>query len=217
MCNRYRISREEYDLNGAPGMATPAPRVRASRGDRYPKYEVPVFARIDGVIAGATWVWGFNLPYNDALNNAQSETINTKQSFRTAARQRRCLLPLDGWVEWKAPTDGLKGKIPCLFAHEKGFPLFAAGLWMERKADGRRFCTMLTRAADGQCRPYHHRMPLFLHPHAWLDWLSETGDPPSPGLLEACLTECWTVTELPRDVRTPKAVKTGEAPGELNL
>ncbi|MGC4034308.1 MAG: SOS response-associated peptidase, partial [Tepidisphaeraceae bacterium] len=60
------------------------------------------------------------------LINARAETVTTSPAFRTAARRKRCLVPMDGWYEWRGPKGD---KIPFYLYAADGQPLLMAGLW----------------------------------------------------------------------------------------
>jgi putative SOS response-associated peptidase YedK len=116
------------------------------------------------------------------LINARAESVADKPAFRQAYRQRRCLIPADGYYEWQTTADGTK--VP-YFIHAAA-PLAFAGLWETwrdpyRDAPPLRTCTILTTAADESVRAIHDRMPLVLDPDAWEQWLS--GGPSDPHLL----------------------------------
>jgi putative SOS response-associated peptidase YedK len=97
--------------------------------------------------------------------------VASKPSFRAAFKQRRCLLPADGFFEWQ-PRGGKKQ--PWLFRLRDGEPFGIAGLW-ERKSlsDGATLetCTLLTTEANEVVQPAHNRMPVILPPSAYAAWL----------------------------------------------
>ncbi|KAA3608999.1 MAG: SOS response-associated peptidase [Planctomycetota bacterium] len=106
------------------------------------------------------------------MSNARAETVDRKPAYRQAFRQRRCLIPADGFFEWqKTPS----GKQPWFFTL-KETPLFAfAGLW-ERwtspQGEVIESCTLLTTEANALMAPIHHRMPVILPLETvdlWLD------------------------------------------------
>lgn len=106
------------------------------------------------------------------LINARAETLQEKPSFRTALSKRRCLIPADGYYEWKKEGGG---KQPYLF-HRRGDALFSlAGLWEEwRATDGEiiQTCTIITTEPNELAGTVHNRMPAILKPHdeaLWLD------------------------------------------------
>ena len=112
--------------------------------------------------------------------NARAETVATKPSFRAAFRRRRCLVPADGWYEWKREDDG--SRQPWLVRAADERLLAFAGLWErwsgphgEEIESG----TILTCPPLPAIRDLHDRMPLVLSPSAWPAWLDPAIDDPS--------------------------------------
>ncbi len=120
--------------------------------------------------------WAKDKRIGNRMINARSETVETKPSFRTAFKKRRCLILADGFYEWK----GEKGqKQPMFLTLPKGKPFAFAGLWEIWDNKGKepiplKSCTILTREASESVRPIHHRMPVILEPEAYAPWLSTT-------------------------------------------
>ena len=118
--------------------------------------------------------WAKDLSIGSRLINARSETVATKPSFRTAFKNRRCLIPSNGFYEWK----GSKGqKQPVFLTLPNGNPFAFAGLWEIWNNKGKeqtpyRSCTILTREASESVLPIHHRMPVILKPEAFDIWLN---------------------------------------------
>ncbi|WP_026060088.1 SOS response-associated peptidase [Pseudaminobacter salicylatoxidans] len=102
--------------------------------------------------------------------NARSEEAADKPAFRDAFRQKRCLIPADGFYEWtKNAEDG--GKDPW-FIHLPGDQPFSfAGLWAHNSALDITSCTILTAAAQEPMRQLHDRQPIILAPDAYDSWL----------------------------------------------
>jgi putative SOS response-associated peptidase YedK len=102
--------------------------------------------------------------------NARSETAPEKPSFRSAFRRRRCLIPVDGFYEWKRENGS---KQPYYFRIDGGRPFAFAGLWESWNKDGEiRSCTILTTTANDLVEEIHERMPVILprdRYDAWLD------------------------------------------------
>src|SRR5207237_29999 len=95
-----------------------------------------------------------------------------KPSFRDAFRRRRCLVPADGFYEWKW-GDGKK-KQPFALRLKDGSPFAFAGLWERWPAeDGRpvETCAILTTEANELIQPIHERMPVILRPEDYEVWL----------------------------------------------
>ena len=117
--------------------------------------------------------WAKDLSIGSRLINARSETVATKPSFRNAFKRHRCLIPSNGFYEWK----GTKGqKQPMFLTLPDGGPFAFAGLWEIWDNRGKeqtpyRSCTILTREASESVKPIHHRMPVILKPEAYDIWL----------------------------------------------
>lgn len=112
--------------------------------------------------------------------NARSETADTKPMFREAFKHRRCLIPADGFYEWKAAPGGGRGKQPYLVTSRSG--LFAmAGLWdrwVPHEGGGPlETCVILTTPANPFLSSLHDRMPAILPRRDWDAWLDPATDP----------------------------------------
>ena len=115
-----------------------------------------------------------------SMISARVETVAQKPAYRNALRYRRCLVPADGFYEWRA-VDG--GKQPYVLRPRAGGVMALAGLWEHwQDANGNELesCTILVRAADAQVRPVHDRMPVIVAPESfdlWLDIHSQKTQP----------------------------------------
>jgi putative SOS response-associated peptidase YedK len=104
--------------------------------------------------------------------NARSETVADKPAFRDAFTRRRCLIPVDGFYEWKKIPGG---KQPFFFQGRDALPLALAGLWdtwPDPKGGQLETCTIMTTAANRTMAPVHNRMPVILPAgdrELWLD------------------------------------------------
>lgn len=108
--------------------------------------------------------------------NARAETVAKAPAFRNALVRHRCLIPADGFYEWRRIDDGTKrGKRqPFWFTRADGDVMALAGLretW--KNAEGRllRTCTIVTTASNHDVRDVHDRMPVILEPADWDGWL----------------------------------------------
>ena len=112
--------------------------------------------------------------------NARSESIATNPSFRSAFKSRRCLIPADGFYEWKQ-TDQ-KTKQPYFIGLKNEEPFAFAGLWEHwESGDGSAIdsCTIITTEANDLLRNLHDRMPVILSEEdydRWLDPKSQNRD-----------------------------------------
>jgi len=125
--------------------------------------------------------WGF-LPHwyksptdGPLLVNARAETIAEKPAFRTACRERRCLIPATGFYEWVKDAQG--NRLPWYIHPADNAPLVMAGVWqIWGKGETRTTsCAIVTTGANGPMSDIHHRMPVVLRPEDWGKWLGEEG------------------------------------------
>lgn len=122
------------------------------------------------------------------LINARADTVVGSPAFRHSAKSRRCLIPMDGWYEWRANPDAALGKTtaktPFFMHRTDGAPLFAAGLWSVCKPAEEPLlsCAIITTDAVGELAGIHHRMPLLLNEDDWDAWLNPDA-PVDPDLL----------------------------------
>jgi putative SOS response-associated peptidase YedK len=157
-----------------------------------PRYNIPpttdvlVITAADGKRWAQTMRWGLLPSWTKdpkkapLLNNARAETVADKPSFRSAFKSRRCLIPADGFYEWK--TEG-KLKQPYLFRRVDEKPLAFAGLW--EKWNDIESCTIITTEANAVTEPIHDRMPVILAPNDYSEWLDPTAKEPCK-LLTPC-------------------------------
>jgi len=121
--------------------------------------------------------------------NARVESVAEKPAFREAFRRRRCLIPADGFYEWRAQSRARQPYHISLPEHA----LFAfAGLYEHWRGDDRELdsCTILTTGARGAIRGLHDRMPVMLPPDRYAAWLDADAEPARlRGLLETQLHE----------------------------
>src|ERR1700756_2652096 len=130
--------------------------------------------------------WGL-IPYwcNDPAGgrkpiNAKFETVRDLPTFRDAYRKRRCIVPVDGFFEWKA-IKGQKAKQPYAIAMKDGAPFGIAGIlenWKE-PASGEwiRTFAIVTTDANELVDDIHNRMPVILSRYDYARWLGEELDP----------------------------------------
>ncbi len=186
MCGRFKVAKrkqeieEAFEAESEPGetdLATnhSAPRYNAAPGQdiltirqdaRQPRRHLILLRW--GLVP--SWAKGPSIGYK--MINARSETVAEKPSFREPLRSRRCLIPADGFYEWR--REG-KQKTPFCFAMADDSLFGLAALWDEwRSPQGLLLstCTILTTAPNELMRDIHDRMPVILpreHYDMWLD------------------------------------------------
>ncbi len=118
--------------------------------------------------------WAKDPSIGSRLLNARAETLQEKPSFRTALVRRRCLIPADGFYEWKKLG---KVKQPYRIRRRDEALFGFAGLWDEwTSPDGSplRSCTIVTCAPNELMATIHNRMPAILRPEDEAHWLDRS-------------------------------------------
>lgn len=176
MCGRYSQTTDPAKLAKRFGLTSPGSDV-VCRYNIAPTQDAPVIA-IDGSKRFISMRWGLipswakDAAIGNRMINARAETLTEKPSFRKAFERRRCLVPTDGFYEWRK-TDA-KTKTPMHFVLKSRQPFAFAGLWESWKnPDGQelRSFTIITTAANDLLRPIHDRMPVILRPEDEEKWL----------------------------------------------
>ena len=130
--------------------------------------------------------WAKDHKIGPKLINARAETAAEKPAFRAAFKYRRCLIPADGFYEWKRRVKGTKQ--PYLISASDGKPFAFAGLWEHWKnPDGEvlESCTILTTDSNELVQALHDRMPVILDEKDYDLWLDP--DVKDPKILEPLL------------------------------
>lgn len=108
------------------------------------------------------------------LINTKAETIKEKPNFKSAYQKRRCIIPAEGFYEWKEER-GIKQ--PYFFHRKDGQPILFAGIWelVEKDAEKTYSFSIVTCEPNELVIPYHDRMPLIIDDFD--TWLNPQGDP----------------------------------------
>ncbi|MCR4442282.1 MAG: SOS response-associated peptidase [Peptococcaceae bacterium] len=184
-----------------------------------PAQNIPVVLE-DGARRLAFYRWGLvpswakDPAVGNRLINARAETLLEKPSFRRSFLQRRCLVPADGFFEWK--KEGAN-KTPYRIIMKDGSPFGMAGLWEVWSPPGQEplyTCAIITTGANSLLRGIHERMPVILTPENYDLWLDPAVQ--SPVLLNrllapypAELMDFYAVSPLVNSplYNTPEAIK----------
>lgn len=148
--------------------------------------------------------WAESPSIGSRMINARAESAAEKPAFRKAFRQRRCLVPADGFFEWETI---LKQKQPHYITLRDGGLFAIAGLWewWRRETEVIESCTLLTTDANDVVRPLHDRMPVILPPEAYDRWLDPNVEDPAElmSLLKTYPAEAMTERPVDRIVNSP--------------
>lgn len=183
MCGRFALTSPAENLAEQFNLAQPPLLV--------PRYNIaptqPVAAvRLSPHTAQREWVlfhwglmpsWAKDVKPSASLINARAETVAEKPAFRAAFKRRRCLIPADGFYEWK--KEG-KTKQPMYIHLANGRSFAFAGLWETWSgADGSEIesCTLVTTTPNEFMSTIHDRMPVILDSEDYEWWLNPGPNP----------------------------------------
>jgi putative SOS response-associated peptidase YedK len=202
MCGRYALhSKPEvvalmFGLSEIPAYA---PRYNIAPASRV------LIIRRNGAAAVASHVrwglvprWAKDPSIGAKMNNARAETVAAKPSFRDAYRRRRCLIPADGFYEWK--SEG--GRRQPYYIHPSSGALFAfAGLWEAWNGPDVTLetCAIITTDANERMAAVHERMPVILPAAEHSAWLAGDEIP-----LRACPDAAIAIRRVSRAVNNAR-------------
>jgi putative SOS response-associated peptidase YedK len=177
MCGRYTLSSggEElallFDLAEIPAVPSRF-NVAPTQEAAVVRVESPGEPRRLGMLRwGLVPYWAKEASIGNRMINARSESVAEKPAYRWSFRKQRCLIPTDGFYEWK--KEG-KAKQPYFIHRKDAKPFALAGLWARWKDPERGpldTFTILTTDANELIRPLHDRMPVILDPKDFGLWL----------------------------------------------
>ena len=154
----------------------PLPNIRP-RYNLAPTQDAPIVRMTGGDRELVMLRWGLVPSWSDGpdtryrMINARAETVATKPAFRSAFKLRRCLVPADGFYEWRKAENG---KQPYRIALQDGEPFAFAGLWERWGVPGNEIVesfTIIVTEANELIRVIHDRMPVILDAADYDEWL----------------------------------------------
>lgn len=176
MCGRYTITSAPEAIRALfryPEQPNFPPRYNVA-----PTQPIPIVRLVEGKRQFALVRWGL-LPswVKDPksfklLINARGESVVDKPAFRAAMKRRRCLIPADGFYEWKS-VGGRKQ--PYFVRLKSGAPMAFAGLWETwtgPNGEELETAAIVTTGANRTLKTIHERMPVILAPDAFDLWLN---------------------------------------------
>ncbi len=199
MCGRYASTHDagdlalEFDAESVVGPEAPPPDYNVA--PTKPVYTVrerhsqPV-RQVSVMRWGLIPSWAKDPSIGSRMLNARAETLLTSGAFKKAAAARRCLIPADGWYEWKAREDA-PGKQPYFMTPADGSVMAFAGVyefWRPRGDEDAEWlvsCSVITTEARDALAEIHDRMPLVLPRDRWAAWLDPERKDPRPLLSPA--------------------------------
>jgi putative SOS response-associated peptidase YedK len=181
MCGRYRRTTSEEEIARRYNIPIPSQRDLPISWNIAPTQDILAIRfnpetqqrTLDHLRWGLVPYWSTDLKIGNKTINARVETVDTAPSYRQAFKKRRCLVPADGFYEWKKVPGG---KVPYSIGMKDGSPFVFAGLWDGWKdpATGTwlHTCTIITGQPNDFVREIHTRMPIILPEEHHRSWLS---------------------------------------------
>jgi putative SOS response-associated peptidase YedK len=181
MCGRYRRTTSQEELARRYKIALPTERDLPISWNIAPTQDVLTIRynpetkqrTLDNLRWGLIPSWSKDPKIAYKTVNARAESVDTAPSYRQAFKKRRCLIPSDGFYEWKKVPDG---KIPYTICMEDDSPFVFAGLWEDWKDPEKEVrlhtCTIITGEPNEFVREIHNRMPVILPEERHEAWLS---------------------------------------------
>ncbi len=184
MCGRYTLTSSEDiigDMFDVDTHAAILPRFNIAPAQ--PVLIVRKSPKGERELAAVEWglvpEWKKELSAGKPLINARAETVAEKASFRSPFKRTRCLVPFNGWYEWKTRA-GVKH--PYLIEPVGGGIHAFAGIWTVWHGVGAEnwleTMAIITEEAVGPMRAVHHRRPLVVAANDYERWLSPTDPVP---------------------------------------
>jgi putative SOS response-associated peptidase YedK len=173
MCGRFSLKTPVEELARKFG-ARKAPQA-SSRYNIAPSQEVLAVRNLEGERELTPLLWGLIPSWSrepQGFINARAETVTEKPSFRDSFKRRPCLIPADGYYEWR--KQGREGvKQPYYFRLQGGRVFAFAGVWDEWRSEGVAVpsCAIITTAPNEVARAVHDRMPVILREEDYDLWL----------------------------------------------
>ena len=124
--------------------------------------------------------WADGPKIGSRMINARADSVRTKRAFADSFERRRCLIPADGFYEWR--RQGEVKPVPFFVQRADGAPMAFAGLWAswrdrnDPEGPPLRTCTIITTDANDAVAPIHDRMPVVLDRSDWERWLDREAD-----------------------------------------
>ncbi|MGE0652906.1 MAG: SOS response-associated peptidase [Alphaproteobacteria bacterium] len=212
MCGRYSVTLPPEAMaklfRAIGALPNFPPRYNAAPGQPLPVIRRAPDGRRELTLArwGLIPSWSKGPDSRYSMINARADTVAEKPAYRGPFRHRRCLVPADGFYEWREAGKG--GKQPYYFSLKSRETFAFAALWdrwVSAQGDEVDSFAIIVTDANACVAPVHDRMPVILPPDAYAVWLGEEEAAASRltallGPAPAESMQAWTVS---RDVNRP--------------
>lgn len=185
VCGRFSLYEPASDLAARFGIDEVVTEELPSRWNVAPTQPVYAVAttrdgatrRLRTVRWGLVPTWAKDPTIGNRFINARLETVATARPYRAAFERRRCLIPANGFYEWKRSTEpGKKRAGQPFYAFDPGGGPLALGgvweIWYDAENVALRSAAVITTAAAGELAAIHDRMPVIVEQQDWERWLA---------------------------------------------
>lgn len=204
MCGRFVLTDDKDKILHTFGIEMSEINL-TPRYNIYPSERIPVVIKEDGLCLLKIMEWGL-IPFwskkPKPIINARIESISEKPSFRSALRNRRCIIPANGFFEWAKECSG---KQPYFISLKNKKTMAFAGLWENWVSiEGQTLTTVaiLTTEANSFMKKIHQRMPVILTKKNFAEWL-DFSDISLKNFSTTCNPEQMQAWEVSKEVNAP--------------
>jgi len=219
MCGRFSLIASADQLRDRFGVQIREPL--KSRYNIAPTQTIPIITNTNPEeITLARWgglpQWAKDEHSSYSMINAKAETIEEKPTYREPFKHKRCLIPADGFYEWKKA--GTK-KVPFRFTRKDGNLFAFAGLYDEWEHEGKHVlsCTIITTRANELVSKVHDRMPVILEEKYEKAWLENSKLGILKRMLQPYPADKMESTQVSDKVNSPRNDSKGILAAEKNL
>lgn len=176
MCGRFSLHTPESQIREAFNLEYTEPLGLKPRYNISPSQDIPIIRDTESsremVLArwGLIPAWSKESKTKYSTINARIESVAEKPTYRTPFKRQRCLIPADGFYEWKQ-VEG--NKVPHHIRMKDSSVFAFAGLWDRWEGDSETLdnCTIIVMPANKVMKPIHERMPAIIAPAHYDFWL----------------------------------------------
>ena len=176
MCGRFTLHTPEPQIRKIFNLEQTTSLGLKPRYNIAPSQQVPIIRDTDSgrEMVMAKWGliphWSKEAKTKYSTINARIETVAEKTTYRASFKHRRCLIPADGFYEWKV-VDGRK--VPHHIRMHDGGPFALAGLWDRWEGGGERLesCSIVVMPTNDVMKSLHERMPAIIAPAHYDLWM----------------------------------------------
>ena len=176
MCGRFSLHTPESQVREVFNLEHTEPLGLESRYNIAPSQLIPIIRDTETSREMVLAQWGLVPHWSKepktkySTINARIESVAEKPTYRTPFKRRRCLIPADGFYEWKVVNGN---KVPHHIRMKNSGVFALAGLWDRWEGDGETLdsCSIIVMPANEVMKPIHERMPAIIAPACYDWWL----------------------------------------------